>query len=539
VGHWLVYKWRHREPPYQPILRRRSLDAHPSMIVTADGLGPAARHQLWIEEDDLPPPSTDPGALVAKPAYRVPPLAEIAALPWNGLNVVSTFSGCGGSSTGYRWAGYRVLAAVEFVPAAQESYALNMADRTQLLRQDVRDTTGRQILDAAGLDVGELDLFDGSPPCEPFSSAGKRDKTWREEQSYSGQRQRTDDLFFEYARLVDEIRPKVFVAENVEGLVRGRAKGYFLRILAHLRTLGYRVQARVLDAQWLGVPQVRKRLIFVGVREDLGLEPVFPAPLPYSYTTREAIADLLQGGRVHHDTQGQFGRKGDVTDEVPPTVVSAGSQNFKVEEEQAIAYRRDTGGQRQTQADRDRLDEPSPTIAGDGRNAGHYELEVLKTEADGGKRLDPAFQGEGLEIVNARGGHRFKPEQVDLDGPAPTVAAGGNGQRDQTAGVWVEYDEQIVGNEAFEPVFGPLDQPSPTIMAGGARTSGEVQSSKARVRRKLTIPEVKRICGFPDDYQLAGPFSKQWERLGDSVPPPMMRAVAATIAEEILNAPHP
>lgn len=113
-----------------------------------------------------------------------------------------------------------------------------------------------------------------------------------------GARQVVDDLFFEYARLLDGLQPKVFIAENVKGLVRGHAKGYFLLILARLRACGYRVEVRVVNAAWLGVPQLRERLIFIGVRDDLcsdlGIAPAFPLPLPYRYTVREALAGLAE-----------------------------------------------------------------------------------------------------------------------------------------------------------------------------------------------------------------------------------------------------
>lgn len=504
----LLFRWREREPPYEPRIMRRPLDL-PSLTVTASGLAGAARGQVLLDVGVplMPAPVTSGG----KPPYRVPLLSEIRKIPHNGLNVVSTFGGAGGSSTGYRMAGYRVLAAVEFVPKAQESYAANMAEYTHLFRRDVRDVEAEEILEAIGLAKGELDVFDGSPPCEPFSSAGQRDKKWNQVVEYSGQRQRTDDLFFEYARLVDGLRPKVFVAENVEGLVKGRAKGYFIWILAKLRSLGYRVEARVLDAQWLGVPQVRKRVIFVGVREDLGVDPAFPAPLPYNYSTREAIADLIEAGaRIEHDTGGQFGRKGDISEEVSPTVVSSGAGNFKVVHDNGGANQAADAGQA------DEADGPSRAITT--QNHQHLKVELQEVE----RRLGGS----------AEDGRR---QSSDPDDPSPTIIAKGGSEGDTTNGVFVEFDQQIVGNEAFEPVFGSLDQPSPTIMAGGARTSGEVRSSVTRVRRKLTIPEVKRLSGFPDDYELVGSFAIQWERCGDCVPPPMMAAVAATIRDKILK----
>ncbi len=134
-----------------------------------------------------------------KPTYRVPSMAEIQALEPNGYKVVSTFSGCGGSCLGYRMAGYKVLWASEFIPAAQESYKANHPDSI-LDKKDIRQVQPEEILEATGLGMGELDVLDGSPPCASFSTAGKCERSWGQVKQYSDTKQRTDDLFFEYAR---------------------------------------------------------------------------------------------------------------------------------------------------------------------------------------------------------------------------------------------------------------------------------------------------------------------------------------------------
>lgn len=226
-----------------------------------------------------------------KPPYRVPSMSEIRELPWNGYNVMSTFSGMGGSSLGYKMAGYKVLWANEFITEAQNTYRLNHPT-TVLDPRDIRKIDPMEALASVGLKPGELDLFDGSPPCSAFSTAGKREKGWGTVKKYSDSEQRVDDLFFEYVRFVRIIQPKTFVAENVSGLVKGTAKGYFKLILSALKDCGYRVEARLLNGKWLGVPQARQRIIFIGVRNDLGLKPVHPEPLPYYYTIRDAISDL-------------------------------------------------------------------------------------------------------------------------------------------------------------------------------------------------------------------------------------------------------
>ncbi len=254
---------------------------------------------------------------MTKPPYRVPSMAEIAAGPPNGFTVASTFSGCGGSCLGFKMAGFRAVFASEFIPAARDTYRANFPG-VHVDERDIRAVQPQDLLEAAGLRQGELDVLEGSPPCAAFSTAGKLSDGWGKVRKYSETEQRVDDLFYEYARLVRGVRPRAFVAENVAGLVKGVAKGYFKEILRELRAAGYRVEAQVLDAQWLGVPQARRRLIFVGVREDLGRDPAFPRPLPYRYSVREALG-LPPGTRVVHDTSGQYSA-GDVTDAPCPTI---------------------------------------------------------------------------------------------------------------------------------------------------------------------------------------------------------------------------
>ena len=229
---------------------------------------------------------------IKKPPYKVPSMKEIEAIPWNGYNVVSTFSGGGGSCLGYRMAGYHVLWANEFVEEAQKTYRANHPG-TILDTRDIRQIKPEEILDAIGMKAGEIDLFDGSPPCCAFSTAGKREKGWGQERSYSdGKSQQIENLFYEYIRILNGLQPKCFIAENVSGLVKGTAIGYFKEFLGQMKQCGYRVKAQLLNAKWLGVPQARERVIFIGVRNDLNLEPEFPHPKKYIYTLGEAFDGL-------------------------------------------------------------------------------------------------------------------------------------------------------------------------------------------------------------------------------------------------------
>ena len=174
--------------------------------------------------------------------YEIPTLKSILAATENGnhlFEVVSLFAGGGGSSTGYRMAGGKVLAINEFVEEAQKTYELNYPN-TYIFRQDIRTLSPEDILLKIGKRVGELDILDGSPPCSAFSTSGSREKGWGKTKKYSDTAQaNVEDLFFEYVRMVRGIRPKVFIAENVSGLAKGAARGYLNKILSELRESGY------------------------------------------------------------------------------------------------------------------------------------------------------------------------------------------------------------------------------------------------------------------------------------------------------------
>jgi DNA (cytosine-5)-methyltransferase 1 len=252
-------------------------------------------------------------------------MAEIANTPPNGFNVVSTFSGCGGSCLGFKMAGFRHLWASEFIEAARDTYRTNFPAVT-LDGRDIREVSVEDILTATGLAPGQLDVLEGSPPCSSFSTAGVREKHWGKAKQYSNKTQRTDDLFFEFLRLVEGLKPKVVVAENVSGLIKGAAKGYFVAIRDRFIGLGYRFDAKVLDAQWLGVPQQRARVIIVAVREDLGKAPRFPAPLPYRYSVRDALAGLADPAVIGT----RFGAPRS-PDEPAPTVMTHGNLHTRSE----------------------------------------------------------------------------------------------------------------------------------------------------------------------------------------------------------------
>lgn len=178
--------------------------------------------------------------------------------------VISTFAGSGGSSLGYSMAGYRELLAVEWDQNAVDTFRLNFLD-VPVWHGDIAKLSVEECLERAQVQPGELDVLDGSPPCQGFSTAGKREMSDPRNQ-----------LFREYVRLLRGLRPKVFVMENVSGMVKGKMKLIFADILRELKASGYLVSARLMNAMYFNVPQSRQRMIFVGVREDVGIAPTHP-----------------------------------------------------------------------------------------------------------------------------------------------------------------------------------------------------------------------------------------------------------------------
>lgn len=185
----------------------------------------------------------------------------------NGLKVFGTFICGGGSTMGYKLAGYEHLGGIEIDPPIADVYKENHNPK-HLYIDDIRDFANRKEFPK---ELYDLDILDGSPPCSSFSMAGNREKDWGKEKKFrEGQtEQRLDDLFFDYIKLAKKLQPKVIIAENVKGLIQGNAKVYVRKIKLALEDAGYKVQLFLLNAASMGVPQKRERVFFICQRNDL------------------------------------------------------------------------------------------------------------------------------------------------------------------------------------------------------------------------------------------------------------------------------
>lgn len=376
----------------------------------------------------------------------------------NLFSVVSLFAGGGGSSTGYRLAGGRVLAINEFIETAQKTYSTNYPD-THIFTGDIRNLTGKKILKKVGLKRGELDILDGSPPCASFSTLNgkyqfsKNRETRSVAREYSeGVEQRTDDLFFEFIRILDEIHPKTFVAENVRGLaiepnlsLLGTNDPNDLReetIMGLFRKLGYKVKYKLLNAEDYGVPQTRTRLIIIGVRSDIKGFPTFPE----KFKKKTLLGDIIP------DLEFISCRKGF-------------NEPFnRMRLPRNVCYTINTGGMGPKGVYR------VLRKGADIRNIPLNDREWFYDKSDLELKDVPELHREGYT------------KKLDFTG--------------------IEYIEDLEKYNSWS---------------------------------KFSLDELKKICSFPVDYYLDGKYSQSVERLGRSVPPLLMRAVAENLYHSVLK----
>ena len=353
----------------------------------------------------------------------------------NKFTVISTFAGGGGSSTGYRLAGGNILCINEFVEEARKTYKENYPD-TPIIPDDIKQLKGENFLETAGIQKGELDILDGSPPCSAFSMCGtlgkagsKHSDGWGKTKKYSTGKivENIEDLFFEYVRIAKDIKPKVIIGENVAGLDAGEAKQKRNQIDKAIEEIGYDVSYKILNASHFGVPQSRRRLFFIGIREDVS----------------EAIGL-------------SFMNIGSVFPQENKEVVTIGEAFDGIElDPEEVKWCTDTW-----------------------LNSAHYRDTASLMPDDPDKVL-------GGNDFHPKGWH-FNVKKMSRHHPAPTITTNAD---------VCHYIE----------------------------------------KRRLTISEIKRIMGLPDDFIVTGSMSQKIERCGRMVPSLMMKALAESVYKNVIE----
>lgn len=213
---------------------------------------------------------------------------------YHGTTVFTTFSCGGGSSMGYKLAGYDVVGANDIDPRMAEVYKKNHNPKHYILAP-LKDLLERD-------DLPEVDILDGSPPCSVFSMAGSRESAWQKDKVFrEGQaRQVLDDLFFEFIKLAEKMQPKVVIAENVKGMLIGNAKWYTREIVREFEKIGYKCQVFLLNAATMGVPQKRERVFFIAHKTEKSLSLSFDQPtIPFKEVYQPNVVTKLGPKQKH------------------------------------------------------------------------------------------------------------------------------------------------------------------------------------------------------------------------------------------------
>lgn len=190
------------------------------------------------------------------------------------MRLISLFSGCGGLDLGFERAGFKIPVANEFDSSIWETFQLNHPS-TNLIKSDVRKLS-------AEIFPTDIDGIIGGPPCQSWSEAGAQ----------RGINDSRGQLFFDYIRILQTVKPKFFLAENVSGMLANRHSEAVKFILEQFKSCGYSVSINLVNAKNYGVAQERKRVFFIGFRYDLGVNFKFPAGKNFRLNLRDVIWDL-------------------------------------------------------------------------------------------------------------------------------------------------------------------------------------------------------------------------------------------------------
>lgn len=378
-----------------------------------------------------------------------------------GPTCVDIFSGAGGLAEGFRQAGFSVISGSDIDPYASKTFRANFPEASYF-EGDIAGLNGAQILDAAGIGAGEIDCLIGGPPCQAFSYNSHM-------RTHRGQ---VAGLFREYLRLVAELNPRFLVMENVPGILSVGNGGVVGEIATHLGCLGYETEGRILYAEDFGVPQQRRRMIFIASRVGLprGIFPQGshgPAPKPLEN-------ELVHRWQADGHTE-RLVRVWSAIGDLPAKPRAVGDTD-------AVGYRRAAWCGFQHYAR-----ENSPGVLNHHTvRLGDTMMERIRHVPQGGswrdipRRLLPAGMKRAKTSCHTKRYGRLAPRDM-----ACTLLT----KCDPHWGCYVHPDED----------------------------------------RVITVREAARLQSFPDRFKFDGPQLAQYRLVGNSVPPLLARAVGGSI----------
>jgi DNA (cytosine-5)-methyltransferase 1 len=382
------------------------------------------------------------------------------------MKSVDLFAGAGGLSCGLEMAGFQPILANELVAQYANTYKENHPN-TKVLVGDVRQVCERNLKKLLSLKVGELDLLAGGPPCQGFS-VNAPIRTLDDSRNH---------LFKDFLRVAATLKPKAVLIENVPGIVQFGQGTVVEQIYKELESLGYTVSHRILFAGHYGVPQMRFRTIFIGIRNQKRVEIEFPEP---EYNAK-AVAN--------------FSGSKELCMSVPPLFAAALKDQISVWDAISDLPEIESGSKNgplryATKAKSDFqkiVRSSSATVENHScANLGKINLERLKHIPQGGSWRDIPFELLPAGLKRARrSDHTKRYGRLHPEALCSTVLT------------------------KCDPHWGSFFHPTQD--------------------RVISIREAARIQSFPDHYNFTGSVTQQYEQVGNAVPPLMAKAIGDKI----------
>ncbi|MDA0716178.1 MAG: DNA cytosine methyltransferase [archaeon] len=438
------------------------------------------------------------------------------------MKAIDLFSGAGGLSLGFELAGIEVVAAVEFCEKAMVTYRHNFPNHLTYC-DDIKNLSTKVMLKDLknrGIKKSDIDLVIGGPPCPGFSNIGRskiisllRDGDWKfkgrppKEFKHQFIQDPRNKLFLEFVRFVKEFQPKGFVMENVPGMLTSKnstGKAITALINQSFKDIGYDCKMDVLDASDFGVPQARKRVIFIGWQSNKPFH-IFAHPKPMQdkkWTSLDAISDLpiiSQEGGLPVDNYTH-----------PKNEYQEIMQFRAYKEAKRIDVR--TGKVPSKSV-------PSKLSCHVGRWVNPRDRAIFPLLQS--PENEPRTTYDMIEPSQLK-----FPEGWTWNGSKQVVT---NGKRGKDMKTYKWYNRTSFKDKMRRI---PWHKPSPTLVAHMATDTYMYIHPEPETHRTITPQEAARIQSFPDSFDFGEvSFTSQYRQIGNAVPPLMAKA----IAEEIKN----
>lgn len=424
------------------------------------------------------------------------------------LITIDLFAGAGGMSEGFRQAGFQTLFANDHEKPALDTFRRNHSD-TETSSDDIELLDAKVLRDRFALQEGDLDVLIGGPPCQGFSTYGKRDEEDTRNQ-----------LYMHFIRFLSEFKPKAYVIENVSGILSMSEGRVVQDISRRLRALGYGCSIWTLDAHEHGVPQRRRRVFITGMAN--GGELLAPAPshgpvagktrggdlfgpgLPAPLTIHDAISDLPARTLKPRETH-EVLAYGSLPETAYQETMRAGSTELTHHSsKQMLGIRRL------------RLALMHP---------GDYGARIEERLASSGLSDDVILQMLGGDDLRDMNECRKQDREKELE--LRRMLGAGNTS--------VADIQSFMDSQGFANKYRRLnwDEPSHTLVAHMARDCSDFVHPK--IDRFISVREAARLQSFPDTYYFENSQFCQLRQIGNAVPPGLARAVATSVKAGVLQ----